>query len=111
MTRKTKYEVRFTSTAAQSIDDQEFHLADYIGAVQAAEKIDGLIDSIVGALTELPLAYPVSRQATELGITRYREFNIDEYRVFYESVEEHSQVAVLLVLRQKQSVERQLIQY
>lgn len=107
----TVREIRFTETAVFSIQDQEEHLAEYHPPELAAVKIDGLIDEILTRLQDAPVGYPVSRQATDLGVTRYRELNHDGYRVFYEVYEHDNVIAVELVLRQKQDVEAALIRY
>ncbi|MDF3935856.1 type II toxin-antitoxin system RelE/ParE family toxin [Pseudomonas citronellolis] len=104
-------DVRFTETAAFSIQDQEDHLAQYQDAEEAAARIDALIDVILARLQAAPVGYPVSRQAGDLGVTRYRELNCDGYRVFYELYEHDNAIAVELVLRQKQDVEAALIRY
>jgi len=107
----TIFNVRFTETAAFSIQDQEEHLAEYHAAEIAAAKVDVLIDDILERLQAAPVGYPVSRQASDLGVTRYRELNHDGYRVFYEVFERDNVIAVELVLRQKQDVEAALIRY
>ncbi|MCP8467742.1 type II toxin-antitoxin system RelE/ParE family toxin [Pseudomonas sp. ZM23] len=107
----TILDVRFTETAVFSIQDQEEHLAEYHPAEVAAAKIDTLIDDILTRLQNAPVGYPVSRQASDLGVTRYRELNHDGYRVFYEVYEHDNAIAVELVLRQKQDVEAALIRY
>ncbi|MEL7940727.1 MULTISPECIES: type II toxin-antitoxin system RelE/ParE family toxin [Pseudomonas] len=107
----TGLDVRFTETAAFSLQDQEDHLAEHHAAETAAAKIDALIDTILTKLQAAPVGYPVSRQASDFGITRYRELNHDGYRVFYEVFERDKAIAVELVLRQKQDVEAALIRY
>ncbi|MBS7691744.1 hypothetical protein I0D68_02260 [Pseudomonas lalucatii] len=46
-----------------------------------------------------------------LGITHYRELNLDEYRILYQYDEAAGLVMVALILRQRQSIEEQLINY
>jgi len=103
--------LRFTECAALSLEDQIHHLADHSDRQSALAKITGLIDAIETQLPAAPLAFPVSRQASELGVLHYREFNHGGFRVFYEIKAAEQAVVVLLVLRQKQSVEKALIRY
>ena len=103
--------LRFTECAALSLEDQVHHLADHSNQRNALARITGLIDAIESQLPAAPLAFPISRQASELGVLHYREFNHDGFRVFYEIKAAEQAVVVLLVLRQKQSVEKALIRY
>lgn len=105
----TTFDVRFTDSASQGIEDQVHHLAVYHGTEAALARIDSLVDVITRKLKTTPMGYPVSQQASELGIIQYRELNTDGYRILYEVFD--TDIAVELVIRQTQSVEQALIRY
>ncbi|AVB12464.1 MULTISPECIES: type II toxin-antitoxin system RelE/ParE family toxin [Pseudomonas syringae group] len=107
------FALRFTDLAQQSLEDQVEHLAVTQGFSSAAQRIDSLIDAIQDKLLSTPLGYPVSPQLSELGVLHYRELNTDGYRIFYEVMDSDgiTDIAVLLVLGGKQSVEQALIRY
>lgn len=103
--------LRFTECAALSLEDQIHHLAAHSDRRSALAKITGLLEALETQLPAAPLAFPISRQASELGVLHYRELNHDGFRVFYEIKVAEQAVVVLLVLRQKQSVEKALIRH
>lgn len=105
----TAPEIRLTRSAEQSLEDQVFYLADYRGEARALDKIQSLIDDFSKKLKATPKGYPPSHQASELGVLNYRELNTDGYRILYQLFD--TNVAVMLVLRQRQSVEKALVRY
>lgn len=107
----TTFDIRYASTAEQSLYSQIDHLQPYIGNQGAEKKLSDLIAQIEALLSKNPLAYPVSPQAAIFGITHYRELNHNGYRIFYECFEGERLVVIGLILAQKQSIEDQLIHY
>lgn len=107
----TTLTIRYTETAQQSIEDQIVYLSDYHGLDSASQRLYTVIDALEDKLLSAPLGYPVSTQASDLGILHYRELNTNGYRIFYEIVETDLAIVIGLVLRDKQSVEQALIRF
>lgn len=107
----TIFKILYATTAEQSLYSQISHLEPYVGYAGAEKKLSSLITSTEALLSKNPFAYPVSPQASLLGITRYRELNHDGYRLLYECDEDEQLVVMALILGQRQSVEDQLIHY
>ncbi|SEM59249.1 hypothetical protein SAMN04487857_10397 [Pseudomonas sp. ok272] len=62
-------------------------------------------------LREFPHSFPISPDASALGVLGYQQLLIAPYRIVFEIVEDRKEVAVYLVLRQNQSLEPALIRY
>ncbi|MBS7661355.1 type II toxin-antitoxin system RelE/ParE family toxin [Pseudomonas lalucatii] len=103
--------VAYATTAEESLVSQIHHLTPYHGVQRAQTKLVELIKTLEQRLKTHPLAAPVCQQAALLGITHYRELNLDEYRILYQYDEAAGLVMVALILRQRQSIEEQLINY
>ena len=110
-TPPTRYTVRFTNAAYQSIEDQAVFLAGSQGQTAAISAITALLDEISPKLSEFPMRWAVSEEASTLGILHYRKMIIGRYRIFFEIHEAHHDVVVHLVIRHKQSCEQALIRY
>ncbi|WP_271103490.1 type II toxin-antitoxin system RelE/ParE family toxin [Pseudomonas tohonis] len=104
-------EVAYATTAEESLISQIHHLTPFLGAEQAYAKLATLIKSAERHLKAHPLAAPVCEQAALLGVRGYHELHIEEFRILYRYDDAASLVMVALVLRQRQSIEEQLINY
>jgi plasmid stabilization system protein ParE len=103
--------IAYATTAEESLISQIHHLAPYLGVEQAQAKLVSLIGTLEKCLKAHPLAAPVCQQAALLGISHYRELNVDEYRILYSYDEVAQLLVAALILRQRQSIEEQLINY
>ncbi|MBB4817617.1 plasmid stabilization system protein ParE [Pseudomonas alcaligenes] len=106
-----KIEVAYATTAEESLVSQIHHLTPFIGAEPAYAKLAALITTSEHPLQAHPLAAPICEEAALLGVRGYRELHIDEFRILYRYDETASLVMVALILRQRQSIEEQLISY
>lgn len=76
----------------------------------ATERVEGLLSEIEDRLSTSPLSSPVSTLLMGIGITDYREFLINPYRVLFK-VHANHQVSVYVVAHQRQDLEHLLIDY
>ena len=104
-------EVAYASTAEESLISQIHHLTPYHGPDEAQSTLFKLVRDAERRLKAHPLAAPVCEEAALLGVSHYRELHIREYRILYRFHELEALVVVALFLRQRQSVEEQLINY
>ncbi|CAD5107699.1 type II toxin-antitoxin system RelE/ParE family toxin [Zestomonas carbonaria] len=103
--------IAYATTAEESLVSQLHHLVPYHGVELAQARLAALIHTLEERLKAHPLAAPVCEQAALLGVLHYRELNLEEFRILYQYDEAASLVMVALVLRQRQSIEKQLIDY
>lgn len=103
--------VRYATTAEESLISQLHHLMSYHGVELAQSKLVELIQSAEKRLKTHPLSAPTCQQAALLGINHYQELHLEEYRILYQYIESEELIVVALVLRQRQSIEEQLINY
>lgn len=106
-----RYTVRFTNAAYQSIEDQIVYLARYQEQSAALSAITELLDEISPKLSEFPMRWAISEEASSLGVLHYRKMIIGRYRIYFEIHEAQRDVVVHLVLRHNQSSEQALIRY
>lgn len=103
--------VSYATTAEESLVSQLHHLAPYHGTQLAQAKLVELIKSAEKRLKHHPMAAPICQQAALLGINHYRELHLEDYRILYQYDKAAELVVVALILRQRQSIEEQLINY
>ncbi|MFC5697601.1 type II toxin-antitoxin system RelE/ParE family toxin [Pseudomonas sp. GCM10022186] len=104
-------EVAYASTAEESLISQVHHLTPHVGPDQAQSTLIKLVRDVEGRLKAHPLAAPICEEAALLGVSHYRELHIREYRILYRFHEPEALVVIALFLRQRQSIEEQLINY
>ncbi|MGY4818815.1 type II toxin-antitoxin system RelE/ParE family toxin [Pseudomonas chlororaphis subsp. piscium] len=108
---QTAYRVEFATAAEQGVIALEQYLTQQCGAHKAGQFVDQLVMQIVSTLSEQAHTYAVCQQAASLGVTHFHEFLPMGQRVLYEIYPAEKLVVVALVLGQRQSVEKQLIDY
>lgn len=104
-------DIRYATTAEESLISQLHHLTPHHGVELAQARLVELIRNTEKRLKEHPLSAPVCQQAALLGVSHYRELHLADYRILYQYDEAEALVMVALVLRQRQSIEEQLINY
>lgn len=111
MTMQKKYRVEFATAAEHGVISLEHYLTQQCGASKAAQLVDQLVMQIVTTLGTQAHIYSVCQQAASLGVTNFNEYLPMGHRVLYEIFPNEDLVVVALVLGQRQSVEKQLIDY
>jgi len=70
-----------------------------------------LRNNIVSRLTANPYIAPVSDRLLSLGISEYRQWNIDEHNILYFKInEERKQIELLAVMDSRQSIQKLLFE-
>ncbi|AIC21709.1 MULTISPECIES: hypothetical protein [Pseudomonas] len=103
--------VEFATAAEHGVIALEQYLIQQCGARKAGPFVDQLVMQIISTLSEQAHTYAVCQQAASLGVTHFHEFLPMGQRVLYEIYPAENLVVVALVIGQRQSVEKQLIDY
>jgi plasmid stabilization system protein ParE len=105
------FRVEFATAAEHGVISLEHYLTQQCGRKKAAEMVDQLVMQIVTALSSQAHVYGVCQEAASLGVTHFREYLPMGQRVLYEVFPSENLVVVALVIGQRQSIEKQLLDY
>ncbi|MHC8319173.1 hypothetical protein ACYZT4_00375 [Pseudomonas sp. GB2N2] len=105
------FKVEFATAAEHGVVSLEHYLTQRYGRKKAAEMVDKLVMQIVTALSTQAGVYGVCQEAASLGVTHFREYLPLGQRVLYEVFPSERLVVVALVIGQRQSIEKQLLDY
>ncbi|WP_223528293.1 type II toxin-antitoxin system RelE/ParE family toxin [Pseudomonas sp. BF-B-26] len=105
------FRVEFATAAEHGVISLEHCLTQQCGQKKAAEQVDQLVMQIVTALSNQAHIYGVCQEAASLGVTHFREYLPMGQRVLYEVFPSENLVVVALVIGQRQSIEKQLLDY
>jgi hypothetical protein len=98
-----------TTTFELTVDSCISFLTPHIGELNAIDKVDAVLSDFESAVTTHPLLYPVSQELLSLGVPDVRVCARGGFKLFYTF--EGNEVTGLFLLRDKQSVEKQLIEH
>jgi plasmid stabilization system protein ParE len=105
------FRVEFATAAEHGVISLEHYLVQQCGQKKAAQMVDQLVMQIVTALSSQALVYGICQEAASLGVTNFREYLPMGQRVLYEVFPSEGLVVVALVIGQRQSIEKQLLDY
>ncbi|MDR9753495.1 type II toxin-antitoxin system RelE/ParE family toxin [Pseudomonas sp. SZMC_28357] len=105
------YKVEFATAAEHGFIAMEHYLAQQYGARKAAQLVDQLVLQTITTLSEHAHSFPICQQAASLGVTHFHEYLPMGQRVLYEVFPNENLVVVVLVIGQRQSVEKQFLDY
>lgn len=104
-----KIEVVYTQTFERLLDYLISYLSDFSDEVSVIERVEEVIERFESIISVDPFAVSVSTSLLELGITDFREFHANNFRILYRIKDER--VVVDLIAQQKQDLEQLLVHY
>ncbi|MEI8593344.1 type II toxin-antitoxin system RelE/ParE family toxin [Photobacterium sp. Hal280] len=106
-------QINYTDTFANTFDDVIDHLAPHTSESQVLKRLEKTIDKFENLVGSTPFAAPISQTLLDLGITLFREYNNDGFRLLYRVIETPENTIIFgdVFLTQKQNTEQALINY
>ncbi|MGR6831060.1 type II toxin-antitoxin system RelE/ParE family toxin [Aliivibrio wodanis] len=107
-------QINVTDTFEQTVESSITHLTPWSSEELVINKVEKLIDDFQEQVTSNPFIYPRCAELAEYGSSNIREFKRNDFRLLYEITQETEDLVVidmLLLLRQKQSIQNQLIEH
>lgn len=108
-----KIEIQYTETFYNIIDNLINHLAPYSNELSVINRIESFIEKFEDRTHSEPLSCQVSMQLLDVGITNFREYNFDKFRLLYRVIETNESFIVIgdAFILQKQDIQKLLIDY
>ncbi|MBL4831714.1 MAG: type II toxin-antitoxin system RelE/ParE family toxin [Aliivibrio sp.] len=105
--------VNITQSFENTVEDSILHLSPYSNEIQVIDKVEALVSFFINKVESNPYLYSRCADLVRFGDVNIREFNRNDFRVLYEVAESNDEIIinVLLLLRQNQSIQKQLIDY
>lgn len=106
--------INVTATFENTVENMITHLAPHSSAVAVMENIEELYLFFESKVEDNPYIYPRCAELARFGDVTVREFNRNGYRILYDTQEINEDelvINVLLLLRQNQSIQNQLIEH
>jgi len=102
-----------TKTFEQTADDLITYLTQWSDEQIVIERVEKLVVHFEEKVSDNPFIYSRCAALTEYGIVNIREFKRDGFRLLYEVEQDNETtfISVLLLLRQNQSIQEQLIEH
>lgn len=104
-----KLDIVYTETFEKLLDHLINYLADFSDEASVIDRIELFIERFELMISVDPLAASVSPSLLELGVTQFREFHAEQFRIIYRV--KADRVVVDLIAQQHQDLENLLIQY
>ena len=108
-----KVEIQYTETFYNIIDNLINHLASYSSELGVINRIERCIEKFEDGTLSEPFSCQISMQLLEVGITTFREYNFDDFRLLYRTIETDEKIIVIgdALILQKQDIQKSLIDY
>lgn len=111
MTQPVRFE--YTDTFENSVNNAIAHKSQFTSELEVIERIENLVGHFEGTVEANPEIYPLCQDLVELGVTSVRHAVKDGFRIIYEvnNIDGEFVILVSLFLDQRQSIQKQLIDY
>ncbi|MDW6004732.1 type II toxin-antitoxin system RelE/ParE family toxin [Vibrio mangrovi] len=113
MAQKQHVVIQTTESFDKTVDNAIVYLSQWSDEIQVIERIEGVLDRFEQCVTEHPYAYSRCPELVEMGVNTVRNANIHDFRLLYEVEPQGDRIVIhlLLLLRTRQSIEKQLIEF
>ncbi|EKZ8664254.1 type II toxin-antitoxin system RelE/ParE family toxin [Vibrio alginolyticus] len=106
-------EIKYTETFDNIANSLISYLASYIDEYDALLKVESIIEAFEKRVAIDPLSCPVSHPLLELGVTSFREYNYNGFRLLYRVFENENEITIQgdAILSHRQDIQQALIEY
>ncbi len=106
-------EIQYTETFYSVTDNLINHLSLYSNELGVINRIERFIEKFEEKTCSEPFSCQVSMQLLEVGVTTFREYNVDKLCLLYRVIETDEKIIVIgdALILQKQDIQKLLIDY